>query len=79
MCEDYVIKVRHPGVKEMIDQDLSIIFGTLEAMKYLPGTGITEFPATVYEFKKVLYEQTDLSKEAKNLNDFARIFKKFEK
>jgi predicted unusual protein kinase regulating ubiquinone biosynthesis (AarF/ABC1/UbiB family) len=55
-CEDYVIKVRHPGVKEMIDKDLSIIFGALEMVSYLPGTGITEFPATVHEFKKVLYE-----------------------
>jgi len=63
----------------MIDKDLSIIFGALEMISYLPGTGITEFPATVYEFKKVLYEQTDLRKEANNLTDFARIFKKFEK
>ena len=66
--EDYVIKVRHPGVKEMIDKDLSIIFGAVEFISTLPGTGITEFPATVHEFKKVLYEQTDLSKEAQNLS-----------
>ena len=25
--EDFVVKVRHPGVKEMIDKDLSILFG----------------------------------------------------
>jgi hypothetical protein len=31
----------------MIDKDLSIIFGALEMVSYLPGTGITEFPATV--------------------------------
>ena len=69
--KDYVIKVRHPGVKEMIDKDLSIIFGAVEMVSNLPGTGLTEFPATVEEFKKVLYEQTDLRKESENLKQFA--------
>ena len=76
---DWVVKVRHPGVKEMIDKDLSIIFGAIELISKMPGTGITEFPATVHEFKKVLYEQTDLSKESNNLKEFARIFQKFDK
>lgn len=66
-----MIKVRHPGVKEMIDKDLSIIFGSVEMISNLPGTGLTEFPATVEEFKKVLYEQTDLRKESDNLKQFA--------
>jgi predicted unusual protein kinase regulating ubiquinone biosynthesis (AarF/ABC1/UbiB family) len=63
----------------MIDKDLSIIFGALEMISQMPGTGITEFPATVHEFKKVLYEQTDLSKEANNLKQFQQIFKKFDR
>ena len=63
----------------MIDKDLSIIFGALECISVIPGTGITEFPATVHEFKKVLYEQTDLAKEAENLKLFASLFQKFDK
>ena len=63
----------------MIDKDLSIIFGAVEFISSLPGTGITEFPATVHEFKKVLYEQTDLSKEAENLKQFQKLFEKFDK
>ena len=54
--EDYVIKVRHPGVKAMIDKDLSIIFGTMQLVAKLPFCSNLEFPATVHEFKKVLYE-----------------------
>lgn len=61
----------------MIDKDLSIIFGAVEFIATLPGTGITEFPAAVNEFKKVLYEQTDLSMESKNLDRFAKTFKKY--
>lgn len=66
-CEDYVIKVRHPGVKEMIDKDLTLVFGAAETISMIPGSGIAEFPTTVTEFKKVLYEQTDLRKEGDNL------------
>lgn len=77
--KDYVIKVRHPGVKEMIDKDLSIIFGALDIVSNLPGSGLAEFPATVEEFKKVLYEQTDLRKESDNLKQFADIFAKYKK
>ena len=33
----------------MIDKDLSIIFGAIELISKLPGTGITEFPATVLQ------------------------------
>jgi len=63
----------------MIDKDLSIIFGAVEMISNLPGTGLTEFPATVEEFKKVLYEQTDLRKESENLKKFAKIFAKYKK
>ena len=51
----------------------------LGGISVIPGTGITEFPATVHEFKKVLYEQTDLAKEAENLKLFASLFQKFDK
>ena len=54
--EEYVVKVRHPGVKEMIDKDLSIIFGATQMVAKIPGLASMEFPATVDEFKKVLYE-----------------------
>ena len=65
--DDYVIKVRHPGVKEMMDKDLSIIFGLTQMIAKVPGLGSLDFPATVDEFKKVLYEQTNLVLESKNL------------
>jgi aarF domain-containing kinase len=50
------VKVRHPGVKEMIDKDLTILFGASKLVAKLPGLSGLEFPATVDEFKKVLYE-----------------------
>ena len=34
--EDFVVKVRHPGVKEMIDKDLSILFGASELVSKIP-------------------------------------------
>jgi aarF domain-containing kinase len=37
-----------------------------------------EFPATVDEFKKVLYEQTNLVKESNNLLKFTHTFRKFD-
>lgn len=76
--EDFVVKVRHPGVKEMIDKDLSILFGASEMISKVPYLRRFEFPATVDEFKKVLYEQTDLVKESNNLVKFTKTFKKFE-
>jgi aarF domain-containing kinase len=76
--EDYVVKVRHPGVKEMIDKDLTIIFGAVKVVCKMPGLSSLDFPATVEEFKKVLYEQTNLSHESKNLIKFTKTFKKFE-
>lgn len=62
----------------MIDKDLTLVFGAAETISMIPGTGIAEFPTTVTEFKKVLYEQTDLRKEGDNLRQFARIFQKFD-
>ena len=76
--EDFVVKVRHPGVKEMIDKDLSILFGASKMISKIPYLRRFEFPATVDEFKKVLYEQTDLVKESNNLVKFTKTFKKFE-
>lgn len=76
--EDFVVKVRHPGVKEMIDKDLSILFGASNMISKVPYLRRFEFPATVDEFKKVLYEQTDLVKESNNLVKFTKTFKKFE-
>lgn len=76
--EDYVVKVRHPGAKELIDKDLSIIFGATQFVSKLPGLSNLNFPATVDEFKKVLYEQTNLIHESKNLQKFTETFKKFE-
>lgn len=40
----------------MIDKDLSIIFGATQIVSKIPGLGSLNFPATVDEFKKVLYE-----------------------
>lgn len=76
--EEYVVKVRHPGVKEMIDKDLSIIFGATQMVAKIPGLANMEFPATVDEFKKVLYEQTNLIHESKNLIKFTDTFRKFD-
>jgi predicted unusual protein kinase regulating ubiquinone biosynthesis (AarF/ABC1/UbiB family) len=76
--EDFVVKVRHPGVKEMIDKDLSILFGASKLIAKIPFLERFEFPATVDEFKKVLYEQTNLVKESNNLIKFTKTFKKFD-
>ena len=71
------MKARHPGVKEMIDKDLSILFGASNLIAKLPYLSKFEFPATVDEFKKVLHEQTDLVKESNNLVQFTNKFRKF--
>ena len=34
--EDFVVKVRHPGVKEMINKDLSILFGASKMVGKIP-------------------------------------------
>ena len=76
--DDFVVKVRHPGVKEMIDKDLSILFGASQLIAKIPFLERFEFPATVDEFKKVLYEQTNLVKESNNLIKFTKTFQKFD-
>ena len=48
----------------MMDKDLSIIFGITDIISKIPGLSKVDFPATVDEVKKVLYEQTNLSHES---------------
>lgn len=62
----------------MIDKDLSILFGASKMISKIPYLANYEFPATVDDFKKVLYEQTNLVKESNNLIKFTQTFKKFD-
>lgn len=60
--------MRHPNVIKTVDYDLTIIFFLSRVIAALAPT--FEMPVTLNEFRKVLLDQTNFLKEARNLELF---------
>lgn len=73
--EDVVIKVRRPGIEEMIETDLEILMHlTSLAEKHLDGWEVYQPSRIVEEFSRVISRELDFTTEAAHLERFAAQF-----
>lgn len=72
---DAVVKVRHPGIRAIIENDLDIL-ATLAGLaeKYDPDIRLYQPKAVVAEFRRNLLRELDFQREERNLRHFARNF-----
>lgn len=72
---DFVaVKVRHPGVANLISRDFAILRVIAELAGVLPGLAWMRLEDSVRQFREPLFEQVDLSREAHNLRLFNQNF-----
>jgi ubiquinone biosynthesis protein len=70
-----VVKVQHQGIEQRVRRDLNLLHGLAElAQRYLPGLRYYQPIATVREFRRTLLRELDLTRERRNLEEFARRF-----
>ncbi len=75
MPQVVAVKVRHPGVSELMLQDFALLQRLARWASALPGLASLRLEESVRQFGGPLREQLDLSAEARNLTLFAANFK----
>ena len=74
--EEVVIKVRRPGVKEVIETDLDILMGLAYLIEHhLPGGAIYDPIGIVKEFRRTIHREMDFTREGHTIDRFATNFK----
>ncbi len=69
------VKLIHPHVHEMIDQDMKILKSAVKILEWFPGMKYLSLSEVVDQFSKSMYEQMDLRKEAAHMERFRDLFK----
>jgi ubiquinone biosynthesis protein len=70
-----VVKVQHEGIEKTIQRDLSLLLGLAElAQNHIAALRNYRPVATVREFRRTLLRELDLTRERRNLEEFARHF-----
>ncbi len=78
--EDVVFKVRRPGIKKLIDTDLSILYTLARMMeRYIPVAAVVNPLEVVDEFSRTLRQELDFANEAGNIERFSQNFESEEK
>ena len=72
--DDVVVKVQHAGIRRRMEIDLEILAGLANLAEALPELQPYRPQATVAEFRRVVRRELDFSREARNLQQFARNF-----
>ncbi|RNC73190.1 MAG: AarF/ABC1/UbiB kinase family protein [Desulfuromonadales bacterium] len=73
--EEVVIKVRRPGVVELVESDIDAIMGlAVLAERHLPGSDIYDPVGLVKEFARTIRREMDFSREAHTIEKFAGNF-----
>lgn len=74
--EEVAVKVRKPGVEQVIKNDLAIMkFLAKRVDSYIPQLKIYNVPGIVEEFKRSIFKEIDYENEALNLKRFKQNFK----
>lgn len=73
---DVVVKVQHAGIERRMAVDLDILAGLAQLAEMLPELAPYRPQAMVAEFRRVVRRELDFSREARNLNQFARDFRR---
>ncbi len=71
-----VVKVRRPGIEQIIETDLSILFALANLIeRYVSALAVVQPTAIVEEFASVTRFELDFIREAQNIEQFHRNFK----
>lgn len=73
---DVVVKVQHSGIQRRMEVDLDILAGLAQLAEMLPELAPYRPQAMVTEFRRVVRRELDFSREARNLELFARNFRR---
>lgn len=74
--EDVVVKVQRPDVKEIIEQDLSIIKEGVRRMdRYLKKQGVLNGEEVVRVFERAISKELDYRNEARNIERFRTTYR----
>ncbi len=70
--EDVVVKVRRPGIVEIIETDLDILSGLAYLVeKHVPGGELYDPNGLVKEFRRTIYREMDFTREGHTIDRFA--------
>jgi len=73
--EDVVVKVRRPGILEIIETDIDALMGlALIAERHLPGSDIYDPVGLVKEFARTIRREMDFSREGHTIEKFSADF-----
>jgi len=73
---DVVVKVQHAGIGRRTEIDLDILAGLAQLAEMMPELSIYRPQAMVAEFRRVVRRELDFAREARNLEQFARNFRR---
>lgn len=71
------VKVRHPGVSEVIRRDFTIIKGIASLSTFIPGLRWLRLDESVQQFAVFMLTQVDLAREAAHLSRFLYNFRQW--
>jgi ubiquinone biosynthesis protein len=73
--EDVVVKVRRPGVVELVETDIDVLMGlALMAERHLPGSDIYDPVGLIREFSRTIRREMDLAREGHTIEKIASNF-----
>lgn len=73
--EEVVVKVRRPGILELIETDIDALMGlALIAERHLPGSDIYDPVGLVKEFTRTIRREMDFSREGHTIEKFSTDF-----
>lgn len=73
--EDVVVKVRRPGIVEVIETDIDILSGLAYLVEnHIPGGELYDPSGLVKEFRRTIYREMDFSREGHTIDRFAANF-----
>lgn len=74
--DQVAVKVQRPGVRTVMAQDIDVMRSLVAKLKrFLSGDQILDFDAVVEELWAAFIEETDFTREAENLKEFALLNK----
>lgn len=73
---DVVVKVQHAGIQRRMEIDLDILAGLAQLAEMLPELAPYRPQAMVAEFRRVVRRELDFAREARNLDQFTRNFRR---
>eukprot|EP00884_Botryococcus_braunii_P013475 jgi/Botrbrau1/22128/Bobra.0206s0052.1 len=71
------VKVRHPGVSEVMQRDVMLMQRAATLSKFIPGLSSLRLDESIRQFGVPLKEQLDLEAEARHLQRFNRNFRRW--